>query len=224
MAYRRGAAVLAFTPSFVPFTALFHLVMLAVRVVNLVLFGLQVRGREHLRGVERAILVSNHTLVLDPALLAHAIGPRRTYVTMLEETALIPHLGTFVRLLGGIPIPRGPGGTARFERGVEEAVRRIGFVHFFPEGECWLRNQEVRPFQRGAFREAFRLGLPIIPITTVLKERAWAAWRLLDLPPRVLIVIGPLQRPGAPAGTDATGTDPAGTFAGRGAARPAPGS
>ena len=77
----------------------------AVRVVDWLLYRISIEGRENLRGLGRAILVSNHTLLLDPGLIAHAIRPRRTYFTMLEETALIPFLGTFVRLLGGVPIP-----------------------------------------------------------------------------------------------------------------------
>jgi 1-acyl-sn-glycerol-3-phosphate acyltransferase len=195
MAYRRGRTVVGFTPRFPPFVLLYHLVLLVVQVVNLALYGLEVRGRENLRGIDRAVLVSNHTLLLDPALVAHALRPHRAYFTMLEETALIPLLGTFVRLLGGIPLPRGSGSGERRDRGIDDALRHLGFVHFFPEGECYVRNQEIRQFQRGAFHAACRRGLPVIPMTTVLRERAWPVWRWLDLPPRVLVIIGAPLRP-----------------------------
>jgi 1-acyl-sn-glycerol-3-phosphate acyltransferase len=196
MAYRRGHRMVSFTPTFPPFTLVYHLVMLAVRIVTWSLFRIEIRGRENLRGVDRAILVSNHSLVFDPALIAHAIRPRRTYFTMLEETALIPLLGTFVRLLGGIPLVTGTGAGSRREHGIDDALRHLGLVHYFPEGECYLRNQQIMPFRRGAFQAACWRGLPVVPVTTVLKERAWNLWRLLDLPPHVLVVIGEPLRPG----------------------------
>ena len=193
MAYRSGARMVTYTPSFPPFNVVFQIVMLAVRVVTRCLYGLRIRGRKNLHGVPRAVLVSNHSLVLDPALIAHAIRPRRTYFTMLEETALIPFLGTFVRLLGGIPLARGPGAVVVQEHGIEDAIRILGLVHFFPEGECYLRNQQIMPFHRGAFRAACHHGLPVVPVATVLQDRGGKLtgrfWRQLGLPPRTTIVI-----------------------------------
>lgn len=205
MAYRRGHRMLTFTPSFLPFTIVYRCLAPIVRLVARWGFGVRVKGRENLRGVGRAILVSNHTLLLDPALIATAIWPRRAYFTMLEETALIPLLGTFVRLLGGIPLVRGPSAVARQARGMAEAILRLGLLHFYPEGECYVRNQQIMPFHRGAFRAACRLGLPVVTVTVVLKERAWKAWRLLDLPPRALVLIGkPLDpQPDTRAGIEA---------------------
>ena len=84
----------------------FQIVLFIVRLVDWSVFRLTIRGRENLRRVDSAFLVSNHTLVVDPGVIAHVIRPHRTYFTMLEETALIPYLGTFVRLLGGVPILR----------------------------------------------------------------------------------------------------------------------
>jgi 1-acyl-sn-glycerol-3-phosphate acyltransferase len=197
MAYRRGQRLVTFTPSFLPFTAVFRFVRLLVWAVSRSLFAIEIRGRENLRGVSRAILVSNHSLVLDPGFIAYAIWPRRAYYTMLEETALIPFLGTFVRLLGGIPIVRGASAVGRLERGFDDSIRHLGLLHFFPEGECYLRNQQIMPFQRGAFRVACRRGLPVVTVTTVLKERAMKLWQTFGLPPRVLILIGKPICPGA---------------------------
>ncbi|MCX7030160.1 MAG: lysophospholipid acyltransferase family protein [Spirochaetes bacterium] len=164
MAYRRGHRMVTFLPSFLPFTIVFRLVLFAVRIVNWSLFSIEIRGRHNLRGIGPAILVSNHSLVVDPALIAHAIRPRRTYFTMLEETALIPLLGTFVRLLGGIPLVRGSGAGGRLERGIDDALRHLGLVHYFPEGECYLRNQQIKPFHRGAFHAACLRGLPVLVV------------------------------------------------------------
>jgi 1-acyl-sn-glycerol-3-phosphate acyltransferase len=116
---------------------------------------------------------------------------------MLEETALIPFLGTFVRLLGGVPIPERVGALRTLDTAARSALALLGFIHFFPEGECYDGNQDIRPFQWGAFLLAARLGVPVVPVTTVLHERRWRGHPTITilghsfrLPPRVTIVIG----------------------------------
>lgn len=205
MAYRKGGPIVAFSPSFIPFWAMFHLVMILVRLVDWFFYRIRIRGRQTLRECARAILVSNHTLILDPAVIAHSLGRRRTYFTMLEETALIPWLGTFVRLLGALPIPEGVGSMLALETAARRAVAEMDLLHFFPEGECYRWNQDIQPFRPGAFLLACRLGLPVIPMTTVLHERRWrglrsvrVAGRTIPIPPLVTVVFGrPVQPPRA---------------------------
>ena len=197
MAYRKGANIIGFTPRFLPFIILYHLVVAGMRIVDLLVYRLRIEGRDNLPREGGAFLVSNHTLLLDPGILAHAIRPRRTYFTMLEETALIPFLGTFVRLLGGVPIPECRGALRALDTAARAALREVGFIHFFPEGECYRENQEIRPFRPGAFLLACRLNAPVVPITTVLHETRWRgrhsvrlAGKEVHLPPRITIVIG----------------------------------
>jgi 1-acyl-sn-glycerol-3-phosphate acyltransferase len=212
MSYHRSDRIVCFFPSFLPFRLFFHLMMILVRTIDGLFLGLQVEGREHLEGLGRGIVVSNHTLLMDPAVIAHALRPRRTYFTMLEETSTIPFLGTFVRLLGGIPIPRSRAALRTLERSLREALSALGFVHFFPEGECYRWNQAVRPFRPGAFVLALRLKVPVVPVAIVLRERRlWGCrsvrllGRRLYLPPRVVVVISPpvFPPPGPEAGSGA---------------------
>lgn len=195
MAYQPGGKIISYTQAFLPFLLLFHLCVFLIRVISWSILRIRITGRPNLRKIDKALLVSNHTLVLDPGLIAYAIRPRRTYFTMLEETALIPYLGTFVRLLGGIPIP--PNSIGRLEKAVLKGLRELGLVHFFPEGECFLRNQQIRPFSIGAFYLACRLRVPVVPVTTVLHERSLFGrkvrtilWGYVLAPPRVSVYIG----------------------------------
>lgn len=197
MAYTRGANIIGYTPRFLPFVALFQVVLTAVRIFDWVVYRIRITGRENLRAVPAAVIVSNHTLLFDPGIIAHAIRPRRTYFTMLEETALIPWLGTFVRLLGAIPIPDRPDALRALDRAARTAFRLLGFIHFFPEGELCLENQDLQAFHPGAFLLACRRGVPVIPVTTVLHQRLWRGKgavrigsRSLRLPPRIQVVIG----------------------------------
>ena len=195
--YRKGARIIGWSPRFLPFIAMFHLVLTAVRICDWVVYRIRIRGREHLRGLDAAVIVSNHTLLFDPGIIAHAIRPRRTYFTMLEETALIPYLGTFVRLLGAIPIPEGASSLRILDEAARTAFQTLGLIHFFPEGELSLQNQQLEPFHPGAFLLACRRGVPVVPVTTVLHQRLWrgkgfvrVAGHAFPLPPRVTIVIG----------------------------------
>jgi 1-acyl-sn-glycerol-3-phosphate acyltransferase len=208
MAYVKGSRVVGYTPGFLPFTLVFQAVLAAVRAWDWCVYRLRIRGRENLRDLAGAVLVSNHTLLFDPGIIAHAIRPHRTYFTMLEETALIPFLGTFVRLLGGVPIPERVGALRTLDTAARSALALLGLIHFFPEGECYVGNQDIMPFHWGAFLLAARLGVPVVPVTTILHERLWKGKPTVTLlrhafrlPPRVSIVIGaPLPPPAAGRG------------------------
>jgi len=207
MAYKRGEKIAAYGSSFFPAKVMFHFTLLLVLLVNRLVFRLKIEGREQLQQVTSALLVSNHTLVLDPGIIAHVLRPQRTYFTMLEETACIPLLGTFVRLLGAVPIPASSGALRILERAIRTNLQDLPFVHVFPEGECYLWNQEIKNFQLGAFYLACRLRLPIVPITTVLHQRLWLgresfhfAGRTFRVPPQVTVVVGKAVYPNGSAG------------------------
>ncbi|MBN1836607.1 MAG: 1-acyl-sn-glycerol-3-phosphate acyltransferase [Spirochaetales bacterium] len=181
----------------------FYTVLYPVVFVSRVIFGLRLQGWWNLRRARPALLVSNHTLFLDPGVLAAVLFPFRTYFTMLEETALIPVLGTFVRLLGAVPIPINPRAFRLFESDVRRGLDDMGFVHFFPEGECFQWSQVVQSFHPGVFVLAARLGVPVIPVATVLHARTWGGRSFLTvlgrrvyIPPRVTVVIGRPIDPG----------------------------
>jgi 1-acyl-sn-glycerol-3-phosphate acyltransferase len=197
MAYKRGEKIPAYSPAFIPATLMFHFTMLLVRLVDRLIFHLKIEGREQLQRVASAMLVSNHALVLDPGIIAHVLRPHRTYFTMLEETACIPVLGTFVRMLGAVPIPTRTTAMRNLEKTIRRNLRDLPFVHVFPDGECYLWNQEIKDFRLGAFYLACRLHLPIVPVTTVLHERRWLGrttfrfgGRIFRVPPQVTTVVG----------------------------------
>jgi 1-acyl-sn-glycerol-3-phosphate acyltransferase len=115
----------------------------------------------------KAILVSNHTTFLDPVLISGAVMPERMWHTLMEKTVETPYLGTLTRLLGGVPL-------APLGRGIEKLMdftdtlfRYKRFLHFYPEGECYMYNQEIRPFKSGAFYIAAKFNLPVIPLVTI---------------------------------------------------------
>jgi 1-acyl-sn-glycerol-3-phosphate acyltransferase len=172
MAYKRGDPLIERGPVFrAASAAVSWPVGILGRVLIGALYGYRVMGREHLAAIKggRAVFVSNHVLPLDPLFYACAILPRRTYFTLLEETVLTPGLGTLVRLLGGIPIPPDPERLPAVDEAMKTALETRGLVHFYPEGECFLFNQELKEFKAGAFYYAIKHQAAIVPLVTVLK-------------------------------------------------------
>lgn len=165
----RFAPVVDFSPFYRFCQALFFLVYAPLVVIyNFLVFGLRIEGRANLKSAPQkgCILISNHSLYLDPAVIINTLFPRRAYYFALKSHFHHPLGGFMMRLMGGIPIPD-IREMRRAERTTGEALGRGYCVHFFPEGVMEHMSQDVAPFQSGAFFMALRLNAPIVPLTLV---------------------------------------------------------
>jgi|WetSurMetagenome_2_1015567.scaffolds.fasta_scaffold01355_11 1-acyl-sn-glycerol-3-phosphate acyltransferase len=181
--------------------AVYHAVLLLVILFDWLVFGVGVKGKKNL-AAKKAVLVSNHTLYLDPGILSHALAPRRAYYSAMESTFRVPFLGTFIRLLGAFPLTnRDP--LVHIAKQLKRAIRSRGFIHVFAEGEMTHKNQRVKSFKDGAFFLAFVLGVPVIPIAIAHRPRRLLGRNLPWLPLKVTVVIEPplqtrdFEKPGA---------------------------
>ncbi|MDR2069172.1 MAG: 1-acyl-sn-glycerol-3-phosphate acyltransferase [Spirochaetaceae bacterium] len=195
MPYKRGRPLLDVSLPFRLASAMvFYPVWILAQTINILLYETGYENIGKLRGISRAILVSNHTTFLDPVKVSGAVLPGRTWQTLLEGTAATPFLGTFVRLLGGMPLPPGRTGLDRILASAETAFRYRRFIHFYPEGECYLYNQKINEFKPGAFYIAAELDVPVIPMVTVFSEgsfRPFSFWGRF-LPKEKLIILDPV--------------------------------
>jgi 1-acyl-sn-glycerol-3-phosphate acyltransferase len=165
------------------------------QLINIILYSTSYENRDALRQFKgRAVLVSNHTTFLDPVLASGAMMPERMCQTMLERTVETPFLGTFTRLLGGLPLPPGGRGIEKIIESGEDIFKHRRFLHFYPEGECYLYNQKIMPFKTGAFFTAARLNIPVIPLLTVFSEGALKPKTLFSrkFPKERLVVLDPV--------------------------------
>ncbi len=149
-----------------------------------------VHGRKNFRGVKRSILVSNHSLILDPAIANISIWPRRSAYSIKEQLMNgRPGLNLFLRSLGGYPIHFGR--LRELDGAVSKYLDEYGFTHFFPEGhEGWgFQNQQLNRFNSGAFYFAMKLNVPLIPVVIVHFARRIFGRDIQFLPRRVTAVI-----------------------------------
>jgi chlorobactene glucosyltransferase len=169
----------------------FNLTLIFIALYDTLFFGLRVRGRKHLQSIDGGFfLISNHSLYLDPGIIAHAIFPRRTYFSALAETFERPFIGEFIRLLGAFPLPT-ESCIKRILPAIEWALRRGRCVHFFPEGELSRYSQEPADFHEGVFFLAQRFDAPVVPITLVVTNRQLFGHKLKPPFIRVTVDIGP---------------------------------
>ena len=142
----------------------FWLTFAIVILFDLLFLHLRVKGRKNLRyAKDGALLVSNHSLYLDPAIIAHAIAPRRTFFTALAETFNMPFVGPYIRLLGAFPVSDKLPFRCLIEI-TRELLAQKRLVHFFPEGNLLRLNRDLQPFKEGVFYLAWLFNKPIIPI------------------------------------------------------------
>ena len=168
MAYKKGRPLIDSSLCFRFASALiFYPVFILAYSVYYVLYRSRITGRAKLKMCKKAVLVSNHTTLLDPVLAGAAVFPYRTFHTMLESVVLVPVLGTFCRLLGGVPVPPSVRSMFNLPKECAAALKYRRFVHFYPEGECYIYNQNVFPFHPGAFLAAAELDIPVVPLATV---------------------------------------------------------
>lgn len=171
----------------------YHFTLFFVIVHDWLAFGMRIKGRRNIR-IRKAILVSNHTLYLDPGILSHAIALRRAYYSAMEETFRIRGLGMYIRLLGAFPLTdKDP--LLHIIKQLKRALNERGFIHVFAEHDLAHFNQKVNEFKDGAFFLALMLNVPVIPIAIVVKRRKWRGKTAAWLPPRVTVVFEPALYP-----------------------------
>jgi 1-acyl-sn-glycerol-3-phosphate acyltransferase len=123
-----------------------------------------VKGRENIEKGQSYIIIANHKSAYDIFVLYGFIGIDFKWV-MKKEIKKIPGVGFGSKAVGHIFIDRSS--TKSAIETIEAAKSKIKggtSVVFFPEGTR-SRSTELLPFKKGAYRFAFDLGLPLLPVT-----------------------------------------------------------
>ncbi len=123
-----------------------------------------VKGHENIVLNQSYVIIANHESAFDIFILYGWLGIDFKWV-MKKEIRKIPGIGFGSEAVGHIFIDRSS--TKAALETIESAKKRIEggtSVIFFPEGTR-SRTHEMLPFKKGAFRFAFDLGIPILPVT-----------------------------------------------------------
>jgi len=197
MPYKHGRPVIDLSFWFRMATKItFYIIIIPIAwLMNFMQHSTRYKHRWRLHKIRKAITVSNHTTFFDPVKIATLALPGMIYQTLLEATVEFPFVGTFTRLLGGVPIPRGRTGYRKILEICERSFKYNRYMHFYSEGECFLYNQKIKEFQSGAFWVAAELDIPVVPLVTVFSNGLFKPWSFLgrSLPVETLVILEPVH-------------------------------
>lgn len=154
------------------------------------MWRLRVTGREHLPWRGPAVIVANHSSLIDILVLFGLFRPFK-WVSKAENFK-IPFVGWNMHLNGYVSLVRGDrASVVKMLAACSRLIDRGNPVLFFPEG---TRSTDglLRPFKDGAFELAVQHGVPLIPVAVhgtasalpkhgmVLQEHVDARVEILD--------------------------------------------
>ena len=135
-----------------------------------------IEGVESVRGIERAIVTSNHFSPIDNTLVRTMVwqtGRRRMPVVAYEENlAMSGAFGFLMKYADTLPLSTNPAYLRDcFEPMLRRELDEGNFVLIYPEQEMWLNYRKPRPSKRGAFLYAARLGVPVVPCFAEIHDK-----------------------------------------------------
>lgn len=149
-----------------------NVVTAVVTVFNFLVFGTTVRGRKNLKAVEGtgAVTVCNHIHPMDCTMVNTALWGRRRYFVSLESNFRIPVAGHLLKILGAVPMSSKASLAIEMFTAMETALKDGALVHIYPEGLLVPYAKGIRTFKNGAFRLAFKAGVPVLPLVISQRE------------------------------------------------------
>lgn len=141
---------------------LYFIVFLISFTVVKIFHGAKILGKKRLPRDRGALIISNHSLFIEPPYLAYYSFPGQNYFTSNLYNLKAPILGNFLRHVNTLPLFQGP----RFDESRRFILRALERSHvlFYPEGHLSHMSNRMLEFKLGAFRLAVDEGLDIYPL------------------------------------------------------------
>ena len=132
-------------------------------------------GREKLKKAsgQGYVIYANHTNpfhdVFGPALAAD----RRIFTIISPVNLLVPGIGKYLPLIGGLPLGKSKAEKTAFNAAVDKRLSQKNCLVIYPEAHVWPFATNIRKFPAGdrSFKYAARNNLPIFTMTTTYHKR-----------------------------------------------------
>ena len=129
-----------------------------------------VEGKENLDAFKNgAVVTCNHFSAFDNYIVFHCIRkhlPRKYLYKVIREgnyTNFPGLYGFLFRHCNTLPLSRNRRTMMNFTSAVNKLLQRGETVLVYPEQEMWWNYKKPRPFKAGAFKMAYRAGVPVVP-------------------------------------------------------------
>jgi 1-acyl-sn-glycerol-3-phosphate acyltransferase len=130
------------------------------RFLLLILFRLEISGRENFPKKGPLLVVGNHTGAMEVILL-NGYSPRQIEMMSAADTPVEKVTETISNLYGTIPLRRGSYDRAALTKALD-VLEQDGIVGLFPEGGIWEEGKQ-KPLS-GISWLSYRSGAPILPV------------------------------------------------------------
>ena len=169
--------------------------IILVKPVCFIRYALIIKGKKNIKEYYKMtnskgmITISNHTTEWDTIFVLLTRYFKFSEFPIWQEGAESKS-GMLYREVGGIPMPiKSNHGMAYAYKAMVDVVKENKWLHVFPEAACWAFYPAVRTFQNGAFKIAYDLKKPILPMAVTYRKPK-GIYKLFKKQPNATIAIG----------------------------------
>jgi len=117
-------------------------------------------------------LFGNHTNVpLDGYTPTTMAFNRKTFVLVSDENFALKGTRTFMKMVGGIPLPSDYKSMKSFMKCIETRISNRCVIAIYPEAHIWPYYTKIRPFKSDSFRFPCKYKAPSFCFTTTYQKR-----------------------------------------------------
>ena len=173
-----------------------HIVLITlVQPMCLFRYGLKINGKKNIKEYKKItkskamLSICNHTTEWDTLFVS-----KSRYFHFPEfptwQEGIESRQGMLYRVTGGIPMPiHSQRGTIYAYNAMKDVIKEGKWLHIYPEASCWSFYPAIREFQRGAFKLAYEVDMPILPMAVVYRRPKWL-YKLFKKHPNATLNIG----------------------------------
>lgn len=127
-------------------------------------YGVKVKGKSNLKGLKGAVLIGNHTCVMDGCFASVFVAfPKRNYIITKKDAVSVVVAKHFTKALGVLPLPDQNRGLVNLSQAIDFYLNKGKTVSIFPEACIWPYYNKLRPLPPANFHYAVKSNKPVVP-------------------------------------------------------------
>lgn len=135
----------------------------------------KIYGREKLKEAKGKgyVIYANHTNPFHDVFGPAIVADRRIFTIINPVNLLVPGIGKFLPLIGGLPLGKSKEEKAAFNEAVDRRLAQKNCLVIYPEAHVWPFATKIRNYPAGdrSFKYAVRNNLPVFAMTTTYHRR-----------------------------------------------------
>lgn len=136
-------------------------------------FRLTYVGKEKLKECKNQgyFIYANHTQPFaDTFIPSVADYPKRNFLIVNPVNISLKGTGTFIEMLGAMPIPNDIEAMKNFLNTIEKKIKNKNSITIYPEAHIWPYYTKIRPFKAVSFKYPVKLDVPAFCITNTYQS------------------------------------------------------